>query len=94
MGSMVDQMDETSNPYFYANIKNEEAIIWNSRRNLLREIMTKFDLLNILMNGGILVMVINYGLGKIKKQMPLWKNLNSIDFHLVNLIYNFHLEYL
>ena len=42
MGSMVDQMDETSNPYFYSNIKNEEAIIWNSRRNLLREIMTKF----------------------------------------------------
>ena len=42
MGSMVDQMDETSNPYFFANIKNEEAIIWNSRRNLLREIMTKF----------------------------------------------------
>ncbi len=43
MGSMVDQMDETSNPYFYANIKNEEAIIWNGRRNLLREIMTKFE---------------------------------------------------
>jgi len=42
MGSLVDQMDETSNPYFYASIKNEEAIIWNSRRNLLREIMTKF----------------------------------------------------
>ncbi len=42
MGSMVDQMDETSNPFFYANIKNEEAIIWNSRRNLLMEIMTKF----------------------------------------------------
>jgi len=42
MGSMVDQMDETSNPFFYANIKNEEAIIWNSRRNLLRKIMTKF----------------------------------------------------
>jgi len=42
MGSMVDQMDETSYPYFYASIKNEEAIIWNSRRNLLREIMTKF----------------------------------------------------
>ncbi len=42
MGSMVDQMDETSNPYFYANIKDEESIIWNSRRNLLREIMTKF----------------------------------------------------
>ena len=42
MGSTVDQMDETSNPDFYANIKNEEAIIWNSRRTLLREIMTKF----------------------------------------------------
>ena len=42
MGSMVDQMDETSNPYFYENMKNEGAIIWNSRRNLLREIMTKF----------------------------------------------------
>ena len=42
MGSKVDQMDETSNPDFYANIKNEEAIIWDSRRNLLREIMTKF----------------------------------------------------
>ena len=42
MGSMVDQMDETSNPFFYANIKNEEAIIWNSRRNLLREVMNKF----------------------------------------------------
>ena len=42
MGSRVDQMDETSNPYFYANMKNEGAIIWNSRRNLLRKIMTKF----------------------------------------------------
>ncbi len=42
MGSNVDQMDETSNPNFYENIKNEDAIIWNSRRNLLREIMTKF----------------------------------------------------
>ena len=42
MGSTVDQMDETSNPDFYAKIKNEEAIIWNSRRNLLRKIMTKF----------------------------------------------------
>jgi len=42
MGSMVDQMDETSIPDFYANIKNTEAFIWNSRRNLLREIMTKF----------------------------------------------------
>ena len=28
MGSMVDQMDETANPHFYANLKNEEAIIW------------------------------------------------------------------
>ena len=42
MGSKVDQMDETSNPDFYASKKNEEAIIWDSRRNFLREIMTKF----------------------------------------------------
>ena len=42
MGSKVDQMDESSNPVFYANKKNEEAIIWDSRRNLLREIMNKF----------------------------------------------------
>ena len=42
MGSKVDQMDETSNPYFYENLKSEEAIIWNSRRNLLKEVMTKF----------------------------------------------------
>jgi len=42
MGSKVDQMDETSNPNFYENINNEEAIIWNSRRNLLREVMNKF----------------------------------------------------
>ena len=30
---------------------------------------SNLDLLNIPMNGGILVMVINYGLGKIKKRM-------------------------
>jgi D-alanyl-D-alanine dipeptidase len=42
MGSTVDQMDETSSPDFFANINNAEAIIWNSRRNLLKEIMTKF----------------------------------------------------
>jgi len=42
MGSKVDQMDESSKPYFYENIKNEDAIIWNSRRNLLMEVMSKF----------------------------------------------------
>ena len=42
MGSKIDQMDESSTPDFYANKKNEEAIIWDSRRNLLTEIMTKF----------------------------------------------------
>jgi len=42
MGSKVDQMDETSNPDFYKKIKNKEAIIWNSRRNLLKQIMNKF----------------------------------------------------
>ena len=42
MGSNVDQMDKTSKPDFYKNIINEEAIIWNSRRNLLRGVMNKF----------------------------------------------------
>ena len=42
MGGTVDQMDETSIPDFYAKVRSEEAIIWNIRRNLLREIMTKF----------------------------------------------------
>ena len=42
MGSNVDQMDETSNPDFYGNIINAKAIIWNSRRNLLSEVMNKF----------------------------------------------------
>ena len=46
------------------------------------------------MNGGILVMVINDGRGKIKKQMPSMEKFKFIDFHLVNLIYSFHLEYL
>ena len=42
MGSKVDEMNEISNPDFYANINNDEAIIWNRRRNLLREVMYKF----------------------------------------------------
>ena len=42
MGSEIDQMDETSKPDFYKNIEDEEAIIWNERRNLLKEIMIKF----------------------------------------------------
>jgi D-alanyl-D-alanine dipeptidase len=42
MGSKVDQMDKSANPDYYANINNKESIVWNSRRNLLREIMTRF----------------------------------------------------
>ncbi|MBO8204356.1 M15 family metallopeptidase [Prochlorococcus marinus] len=42
MGSQVDQMDNSSIPNFYEKVNSEEAIIWNSRRNLLREIMSKF----------------------------------------------------
>ena len=42
MGSEVDQMDDSSIPDFYKNLNHEKAIIWNSRRNLLREIMSKF----------------------------------------------------
>ncbi len=43
MGSSIDQMDEKSKPDFYNNIDKEEAIIWNNRRNLLKEIMIKFE---------------------------------------------------
>ena len=43
MGSNIDQMDDKSKPDFYNNIENEDAIIWNDRRNLLKEIMIKFE---------------------------------------------------
>ena len=42
MGSDIDQMDATSKPDFYENFDEGEAVIWNSRRNLLKEIMIKF----------------------------------------------------
>ena len=43
MGSNIDQMDEKSKPDFYKNVEDEEAIIFNDRRNLLKEIMIKFE---------------------------------------------------
>ena len=43
MGSDIDQMDEKSNPDFYKNDNNQEAIILNDRRNLLKEIMVEFE---------------------------------------------------
>ena len=42
MGSEIDQMDETSKPDFYDDVDDRKAIIWNERRNLLREIMIRF----------------------------------------------------
>ena len=60
-------MDETSKPDFYNDIKEKEAIIFNQRRNLLKEIMINSNSCSTQMNGGILVMEINYGLGRIKK---------------------------
>ena len=43
MGSSIDQMDEKSKPDFYKNNENEEATVWNERRNLLKEIMVEFE---------------------------------------------------
>ena len=43
MGSKIDQMDDKSKPDFYKNICNKRAIIWNDRRNLLKDIMIKFE---------------------------------------------------
>ena len=42
MGGEIDQMDETSKPDFYKNVDEREAIMWNKRRNLLKEIMIEF----------------------------------------------------
>ena len=36
------------------------------------------------MSGGIVVMEINYGPGKIKKQLPFMEKFKFIEFHLVN----------
>ena len=43
MGSNIDQMHEKSKPEYFKNIENDDAIIWNDRRNLLKEIMIKFE---------------------------------------------------
>ncbi len=44
MGSNIDQMDEKSDPNFYKkNLEMEYAIIFNDRRDLLKEIMLKFE---------------------------------------------------
>ena len=43
MGGDIDQMDEKARPDFYKNIEDENAIIFNNRRNLLKEIMIKFE---------------------------------------------------
>ncbi len=43
MGGRIDQMDETAIPDFYKSKNYEQAIIWNERRELLREIMIKYE---------------------------------------------------
>ena len=43
MGSNIDQMDEKSKPDFYKNLKKEEDLTFNYRRNLLKEIMISFE---------------------------------------------------
>ena len=43
MGSEIDQMDEKSKPDFYKNNDKEEAITFNDRRNLLKELMLEFE---------------------------------------------------
>ena len=42
MGSAIDQMDNSSKPDFYEKVKGKNAIIWNSRRKLLKKTMVKF----------------------------------------------------
>ena len=75
---VYDQMDETSNPYFYANIKNEEAII-GIAEEFIKEIMTKFGFAQHPNEW-----YFSYGdqlwAWKIKRKCPLWKNLNLLIF--------------
>ena len=42
MGSDIDQMDEISKPNFYEKARDKQGVTWNARRQLLKEIMTKF----------------------------------------------------
>jgi len=42
MGGDIDEMEDSSKPDFYKNANEREEIIWDSRRNLLREIMINF----------------------------------------------------
>ena len=43
MGSNIDEMNEKSKPDFYNNIEKEDAIVFDNRRKLLKEIMNKFE---------------------------------------------------
>ena len=42
MGCHIDQMDDYAKPDYFKNSKKKEAIIWHTRRILLKEIMQKF----------------------------------------------------
>ena len=43
MGCEIDNMDVTASPEFYSDCDSEESKIWNERRNLLKQIMLKFE---------------------------------------------------
>ena len=42
MGCEIDFMDKTAKPDYYNKINSKNAILWNSRRKLLKKIMIKF----------------------------------------------------
>ena len=43
MGCEIDMIDKSAHPDFYKRSKSPEAVIWDKRRNILKEIMLKFD---------------------------------------------------
>ena len=43
MGCEIDNMDISASPEFYEDRNSKESIIWDDRRNLLKNIMLKFE---------------------------------------------------
>ena len=43
MGCEIDKIDKSASPEFYKDHNSEESIIWDERRNLLKQVMLKFE---------------------------------------------------
>jgi len=43
MGCEIDNMDSSASPEFYKDLNSKESKIWDERRNLLKQVMSKFE---------------------------------------------------